>query len=85
MNQLIRGYSVPNFRFFGECVYCRRKRCDKYSEGSTAMRCAAELGELMIEQCETIPLYLYVYSDGGPERKTNNLSVQKSYIALFAT
>ena len=26
---------------------------------------------------------MYVYSDGGPERKTNNLSVQKSYIALF--
>ena len=49
------------------------------------MGCAAELGELMIEQCETIPLYLYVYSDGGPERKTNNLAVQKSYIALFAT
>ena len=55
------------------------------SEGSTAMGRAAELGELMIEQCETIPLYLYVYSDGGPKRKTNNLSVQKSYIALFAT
>ena len=53
------------------------------SEGSTAMRCAAELGELMIEQFETIPPYLYVYSDGGPERKTNNVFVQKSYIALF--
>ena len=27
---------------------------------------------------------MYVYSDDdGPERKTNNLSVQKSYIALF--
>ena len=45
------------------------------SEGSTSMRCAAELGELMIEQFETIPPYLYVYSDGGPERKTDNLSV----------
>ena len=55
----------------------------KGSKGSTAMRCAAELGELMIEQFETIPPYLYVYSDGGPERKTDNLSVQKSYIALF--
>ena len=45
------------------------------SEDSTAMPCAAELGELMIEQFETIPPYLYVYSDGGPERKTDNLSV----------
>ena len=53
------------------------------SEDSTAMRCAAELGELMIEQFETIPPYLYAYSDGGPDRKTDNLSVQKSYIALF--
>ena len=55
------------------------------SEGSTSMRCAAELGELMIEQFETIPPYLYVYSDGDPERKTDNLSVQKSYSSLFAT
>ena len=46
------------------------------SEGSTAMLCAAELGELMIEQFQTIPPYLYVYSDGGAERKTDNLSVQ---------
>ena len=53
------------------------------SEGSTAMRCAVELGELMIEQFETISLYLYIYSDAGPERKIDNLSVQKSYIALF--
>ena len=57
----------------------------KGSKGSTAMRCAAELGELMIEQFETIPPYLYVYSDGDPERKTDNLSVQKSYSSLFAT
>ena len=53
------------------------------SEGSTAMQCAVELGELMIEQFETISLYLYIYSDVGPERKIDNLSVQKSYIALF--
>ena len=26
---------------------------------------------------------MYVYSEGGPERKTYNLSVQKSYITLF--
>ena len=26
---------------------------------------------------------MYVYSDGEPESKTDNLSVQKSYIALF--
>ena len=53
------------------------------NEGITAMWCAVELGELMIEQFETISLYLYVYSDVGPERKTDNLSVQKSFIALF--
>ena len=53
------------------------------SEGSTAMRCAAEFGELMKEQFETIPPYFYVYSDCGPEKKTDNLSVQKSYIAFF--
>ena len=26
---------------------------------------------------------MYMYSNVGPERKTDNLSVQKSYIALF--
>ena len=29
------------------------------------------------------PPRLYVYSEGGPERKTDNWSVQKSYIAVF--
>ena len=29
------------------------------------------------------PPRLYVYSEGGPERKNDNLSVQKSYIAVF--
>ena len=29
------------------------------------------------------PPCLYVYSGGGPERKTDNLSVQKLYMALF--
>ena len=37
----------------------------------------------MAEHFDKTPSCLYVYSNGGPERKTDNLSVQKSYIALF--
>ena len=53
------------------------------SEGSSAMRYAAEIADVMTEHFEKIPSCLYVYSDSGPEKKTDTLSVQKSYIALF--
>ena len=53
------------------------------SEGGSAMRCAAEISDVMKERFDKTPPCLYVYSDGGPEKKTDNLSVQKSFIALF--
>ena len=53
------------------------------SEGSSAMRCAAEIADVMTEHFDKIPPCLCVYSDGGPETKNDNLPVQKSYIALF--
>ena len=53
------------------------------SEGSMAMRCAAEIADVMTEHFDKTTRYLYVYSDGGPDRKTDNLYLQKSYIALF--
>ena len=53
------------------------------SEGGSAMRFAAEISDVMKERFDKTPPCLYVYSDGGPEKKTDNLSVQKSFIALF--
>ena len=53
------------------------------SEGSSAMQCAAEIVDVMTEHFDKTPPCLYVYSDSGPERKTDNLSVQKLYAALF--
>ena len=49
------------------------------SEGSSAIRCTAEIADVMSKDGSEIRPCLYVYSDGGPERKTDNLSVQKSY------
>ena len=49
------------------------------------MRCTAEIEDVMRKHFDKIPPCLYVYSDGGPERKTDHLSVQKSYIAIFLT
>ena len=37
------------------------------TESSNAMRCATEIGELMIEHFNEVAPYLYVYSDSGPE------------------
>ena len=53
------------------------------SEGSSAMRCVAEIADVMTEHFDKTTPCLYMYSDGGPDRKTDNLSLQKSYIALF--
>ena len=47
------------------------------------MQCTAEIEDVMRKHFDKIPPCLYVYSDGGPERKTDHLSVQKSYIAIF--
>ena len=44
---------------------------------------AREIADVMTEHFDKIPPCLYVYSDGGPETKNDNLAVQKSYIALF--
>ena len=37
----------------------------------------------MAEHFHKTPPCLYVYSDGGPERKTDDLSILKLYITLF--
>ena len=42
-----------------------------------------EIADVMAEHFDKTLPCLYVYSDGGPEKKTHNLSVQKLYIALF--
>ena len=47
------------------------------------MRCAVEIADVMAEHFNKTSPCLYVYSDGGLERKTDNLSVQKLYITLF--
>ena len=53
------------------------------TEGSSAMRFTAELSEVMTQHFEKPTAHLYAYTDGGTERKVDNLSVQKSYISLF--
>ena len=72
-SRLGEWYSVQVFYGFKSMV----------SEGSIAMRCAAEIADVITGHFDKTPPCLSVYSDSGPERKTDNLSVQKSYIALF--
>ena len=43
------------------------------SEGSSAMRYAAEIADVMTEHFDKTPPCLYVYSDGGPEKRADNL------------
>ena len=72
-SRLGEWYSVQVFYGFKSMV----------SEGSIAMRCAAEIADVITGHFDKTPPCLSVYSDSDPERKTDNLSVQKSYIALF--
>ena len=53
------------------------------TEGSTAMQCAAELSEVMIQHFEKLPAHFYAYTDGKAERKVDTLSVQKFYNSVF--
>ena len=70
-SRLSEWYSVQVFHGFKSMV----------SKQSSAMRCDVEIPDVMTEHFHKTRPCLYVYSDGGPE--TDNLSVQKSYIALF--
>ena len=51
--------------------------------GSTAMRCTIEFGKIISQHFDVFPPRIYAYTDGGPERKVDNLSVQKFYISIF--
>ena len=51
--------------------------------GSTAMRCATEFGKIISQHFDIFPPRIYAYTDGDPERKVDNLSVQKSCISIF--
>ena len=53
------------------------------TEGSTAMQCAAELSEVMIQHFEKLPAHFYAYTDGKAERKVDTFSVQKFYNSVF--
>ena len=51
--------------------------------GSTAMRCTTEFGKIISQHFDVFPPRIYACTDGGSERKVDNLSVQKSYISIF--
>ena len=53
------------------------------TECSTAMRCAAMFGKIISQYFNVFPPRIYAYTDGGPERKVDNLPAQKSYISIF--
>ena len=53
------------------------------TEGSTTMRCVVEFGEIISQHFDVLSPRIYAYTDGGPERKVDNLLVQKSYISIF--
>ena len=52
------------------------------TEGSTAMKCAAKFGKIISQHFDVFPAKVYAYTDGGPERKADNIPVQKSYISI---
>ena len=53
------------------------------TEGSTAMRCAAEFAKIISQHFDVFLPRIYVYTDGGPERNLDNLLEQKSNISIF--
>ena len=77
MRDLLEKGSRLREKYSGQVFYGFKSMV---SEGSSAMRCAADV---MTKRFNKTPPCLYLYSDGGPEKKTDNLSVQKLYIALF--
>ena len=55
-------------------------------QGSTASRGVAELSKALSRiytDDATVPPRLYLYTDGGGDRKNSNFKVQKSLLALF--
>ena len=47
------------------------------------MRCAAEFCKIISQHFNVFPTLIYTYTEGGPERKVDNLSVQKPFISIF--
>ena len=60
-------------KWYSGQVFCRFK--SMVSEGSSAMQCAVEIADVMTEHFDKTPPSLYVFSDSGPERKIDKLSV----------
>ena len=57
---------------------------DMATEGSSAVRGAAELSKALEEEYGgLIPSRLYLYTDGGGDRNNTHFKVQKSLMALF--
>ena len=57
---------------------------DMTTEGSSAVRGAAELSKALEEEYgDLIPSRLYLYTDGGGDRNDTHFKVQKSLMALF--
>ena len=53
------------------------------TEGSTAWRCMVELGNVLQQHYAKVPPSVYVYSDGGGDRRMTFLQVQLATIGLF--
>ena len=58
---------------------------DMPTQDSSAMRGAAEVNTVLISHydSENFPSHLYLYTDGGGDRKNTNYKVQRGLIALF--
>ena len=54
------------------------------TEGSTAMRCAAEFGKIISQHFDVFPPRIYAYTDGGPERKVDDLWYKNPISAFFS-
>ena len=53
------------------------------SEGSTAWRGVTELGNTLKDYHDTIPERVYIFADGGGDRRIAYLQVQMGLIAMF--
>ena len=58
---------------------------DMLTQGSSAMCVVAELSAALTShyELEECPSRMYLYTDGGSDRKNSNFKVQKSLISLF--
>ena len=78
-NDVEEGRSAQSW-YRGQVYYAIKSMV---TEGSTSWRCMVELGNVLQQHYANVPPSVYVYSDGGGDRRMTFLQVQLATIELF--